>query len=101
DRWPAQIADAAWTVGVQGQSSKQQTCFSLLLGQDFWRALVWSASRSLMPSRGEWTVLSSLLIPSAPCPGSARRRETYTSGAPPVNTQLFVPFAKSRSFVGG
>src|SRR5688500_3058731 len=42
---------------------------------------------------------SACFFPSAPCPGSARRGETYLANRATVNTQNFIPFAKSRSFV--
>ena len=73
---------------------------SLLLGQELKLAgLVEAGGPQSLKEPGEVDGPLLNLFPSAPCPGSARRGGNYTGLAPTVNTQEFIPSAKSRSFV--
>src|SRR4051794_13094353 len=74
---------------------------SLLLGQELKLAGLVAAGgpQSLIePGEVDGPLLN--LFPSAPCPGSARRGETYRDRAPRVNTRKIILSAKSRCFVG-
>src|SRR5947208_6529098 len=87
----------AGTIVEAADISSPSCLFQELVGGLYLRPA--APSRSFEPGEVDGPLLN--LFPSAPCPGSARRGETYTARAPTVNTQEIIPSAKSRSFGGG